>query len=136
MFSMSTVQRAVIMGCKYGLIGQCSIYNVMQENSLIFCTKFQTAADVFDSMTQKPEGEPYLCDQISNQNLSELSSRHSPLWNYNPDTLSTQTILGYIWITIAVIGFMLNIAQIWWVLSRGKKTVIDVFIVSLAVSVL
>ena len=76
-----------------------------------------------------------LCGSVSKQNYSTLSERHLlTLWRNNSPTLLTQGTLGYIWITIAVVGFILNIAQIFWVLSRGKKTVIDVFIVSLAVS--
>ena len=76
-----------------------------------------------------------LCGSVSKQNYSTLSERHLlTLWRNNSPTLLTQGTLGYIWITIAVVGFIINITQICWVLSRGKKTVIDVFIVSLAVS--
>lgn len=46
----------------------------------------------------------------------------------------TRTILEVVWITVAVVGFTLNTAQICWILSRSRKSVIDVFIVSLAVS--
>ena len=76
-----------------------------------------------------------LCGSVSKQNYSTLSERHLlNLWRNDSSTLLTQGTLGYIWITIAVVGFILNIAQLCWVLSRGKKSVIDVFIVSLAVS--
>lgn len=45
-------------------------------------------------------------------------------------------VLRILYTIIAVLGFSLNTAQIFWILSHNRKTVMDAFIVSLSVSCL